>query len=86
MTTQKPHHFFVCNVQQWHVGTDLHMMTAYFEKEKLTYWVWLVPGDKSSLYEIAMFAPQVKGSKLLHECVFQNGRRSNPIPRRSSRA
>lgn len=81
-TSNNPHHFLVTNVQQWHVGTDLHQLTTYFEKEKLTYWVWYVPTDKDAPYEIAMYVPQVKGSKLLHECVYEKGKRANPLPKR----
>lgn len=81
MTTQKPHHFFVCNVLEWHVSRDLYQLLRHYEKEKRTYWVWLVPGDVSSNYEINFYAPQVKGSKLLQECVFENGKRDNTLPK-----
>ena len=60
-------HFLVMNVFEWRSGTDLHALMKEFDKHGYTYWVWFVPGEETSTYEIRFYQPQVAGSFLLAE-------------------
>lgn len=60
-------HYLVTNVFEWRTGDDLHKLITEMDKEKQTYWVWYVPGEKTAPYEIMFYQPQVEGSFLLAE-------------------
>jgi len=60
-------HFLVTNVFEWRTGTDLHKLMKEMDKHKQTYWVWFVPGEETSQYEIRFYQPQVKGAFVLAE-------------------
>lgn len=60
-------HFLVLNVFEWRTGTDLHALMKDFDKRGYTYWVWLVPCEEESHYEISFYQPQVEGSFVLAE-------------------
>ena len=60
-------HFLVTNVFEWRTGTDLHKLMKEMDKQKQTYWVWYVPGEETSTYEIRFYQPQVKGAFVLAE-------------------
>jgi hypothetical protein len=36
-----------------------------FDKRGYTYWVWLVPCEEKTKYEISFYQPQVEGSFML---------------------
>lgn len=60
-------HFLLMNVFEWGVGTDLHALMKNFDKRGYTYWVWFVPCEEKTQYEINFYQPQVKGSFVLAE-------------------
>ena len=60
-------HFLVTNVFEWRTGTDLHKLMKEMDKRGYTYWVWFVPGEETSTYEIRFYQPQVTGAFLLAE-------------------
>jgi hypothetical protein len=60
-------HFLVTNPFEWRTGTDLHALMKLMDAEKHTYWVWYVPGEETSTYEIRFYEPQVEGSFVLAE-------------------
>lgn len=64
---QPEFHYLVTNVFEWRTGTDLHALMKEMDKQKQTYWVWYVPGEKTSAYDIRFYQPQVKGSFVLAE-------------------
>lgn len=64
---QPTFHFLVTNVFEWRTGTNLHALMKAMDKHKLTYWVWYVPGEENSAYEIRFYQPQVEGSFVLAE-------------------
>jgi hypothetical protein len=64
---QPEFHYLLTNVFEWECGTDLHALMKRFDKHGYTYWVWYVPGDKDSKYEINFYQPQVEGSFVLAE-------------------
>ena len=65
--TQPTFHYLLTNVFEWITTTDLHDGMKQMDKKGYTYWVWYVPGDKSSLYAIDFYQPQVEGSFVLAE-------------------
>ncbi len=68
MADKPVHHFFASSIATWAVTTDerdLRDLLAMFDKEGLTYNLWLVPGHHEDDYEIRMFAPQVEGTQYL---------------------
>lgn len=73
--TQPTFHFLITNILEWHTGTDLSEMLKRFEKQKMTYWVWFVPVDSTTDYEITFYQPQVEGSMLLQAVEFIKGKR-----------
>ena len=74
-TPQPTFHFYVNNIFEWRTGTDLHTLMKEMDKQKFTYWVWLVPGEKTSRYEIKWYAPQVEGAFKLDMVEYAKGRR-----------
>jgi hypothetical protein len=46
-----------------------------FEREKLTYFVYLVPVEPGTPYEINYYMPQVEGAHALEMVEFKNGRK-----------
>jgi len=60
-------HFLLTNVFEWRTGTDLHALMKDFDKRGYTYWVWFVPCEEETQYEINFYQPQVKGSFVLTE-------------------
>lgn len=74
-TPQSAFHFYVHNVFEWRTGTDLHTLMKEMDKQKYTYWVWLVPGEKTSRYEIKWYAPQVEGAFKLDHVEYAKGKR-----------
>ena len=65
--TQPTFHYLVTNIFEWRSGTDLHKLMKEMDKQKQTYWVWYVPGEETSTYEIRFYQPQVAGSFVLAE-------------------
>ena len=72
---QPTFHFLVHNAFEWRTGDDLHTLMKAFDKEKHTYWVWFVPGEKDTTYEICFYRPQVEGSFVLDMVEYKNGKR-----------
>lgn len=68
-------HFLVLNVFEWRTGTELHKLITEMDKRGYTYWVWLVPCEEKTQYEINFYQPQVEGSILLQEVEYQKGKR-----------
>lgn len=64
---QPEFHFLLINVWGWQSGVDLHALMKAMDKMRSTYWVWYVPGDEATTYEINFYQPQVEGSFLLAE-------------------
>jgi len=64
---QPEFHYLLTNVFEWQSGTDLHALMKGFDKKGYTYWVWYVPGEKGSQYEINFYQPQVEGAFVLAE-------------------
>lgn len=60
-------HFLVLNVFEWRTGTELHKLITEMDKRGYTYWVWLVPCEEKTQYEINFYQPQVPGSFILAE-------------------
>jgi hypothetical protein len=60
-------HFLILNVFEWGTGVDLHAMMKEFDKKGYTYWVWLVPCEEETRYDISFYQPQVEGSFVLAE-------------------
>ena len=65
--TQPVFHFLFTNPFEWMTTTDLHDGMKQMDKKGYTYWVWYVPGEKESNYEINFYQPQVEGSFVLAE-------------------
>lgn len=65
--TQPTFHYLVTNPFEWEVGIDLHDLMKRFDRHGYTYWVWYVPGEKDSTYNIRFYQPQVEGSFVLME-------------------
>lgn len=72
---QPTFHFLVENVFEWRTGDDLHTLMKTMDKQKYTYWVWLVPGEKDSSYEIRLYRPQVEGAFVLAQVEYAKGKR-----------
>jgi hypothetical protein len=68
-------HFYVHNAFEWRTGTELHTLMKAFDKKKHTYWVWYVPGEKDTQYDITFYRPQVEGSFVLALVQYENGKR-----------
>lgn len=64
---QPEFHYLLVSVFEWRSGTDLHALMKEMDKQRSTYWVWYVPGDEATAYEINFYQPQVEGSFLLAE-------------------
>jgi len=64
---QPDFHFLLVNIFGWRSGNDLHPLMKEMDKEKTDYWVWYVPGDSKSVYDISFYCPQVEGSFILAE-------------------
>lgn len=69
---QPEFHYLLANPFEWRTGTDLHalmqtMDKLRYNKKPILYWVWYVPGDEATTYEINFYQPQVEGSFLLAE-------------------
>ena len=58
-------HYLVMNPFNWRTGVDLHELMKDFDKRGYTYWVWLVPCEEKTKYEISFYQPQVEGSFML---------------------
>ena len=67
-------HFYVHNAFEWRIGTGLHTLMKEFDKEKHTYWVWFVPNEIDTPYNIAMYRPQVEGSFIIAQVVYEKGK------------
>ena len=67
-------HFYVHNAYEWRTGTELHTLMKAFDKEKHTYWVWYVPVKAKTNYEINFYRPQVAGSFVLAQVVYEKGK------------
>ena len=70
-------HFYVHNAWEWRTGTELHTLMKAFDKEKHTYWVWYVPlkvKPGTTPYAINLYRPQVEGSFVLAQVVYEKGR------------
>jgi hypothetical protein len=67
-------HFYVHNAFEWRTGTELHTLMKAFDKEKHTYWVWYVPVKVKTPYDITFYRPQVAGSFVLEQVVYEKGR------------
>lgn len=65
--TQPVFHFLLVNPFEWRTGTDLPALIKDFDKRGYTYWVWYVPCEEESHYEINFYQPQVEGSFVLAE-------------------
>jgi len=75
-TIQPPiFHFYLNNIFEWRTGDDLHTLMKEMDKQKQTYWVWFVPGEKTSRYDIRWYAPQVEGAFVLTRVEYAKGRR-----------
>jgi hypothetical protein len=72
---QPTFHFYVHSVFEWRKGDDLHTLMKAFDKKKHTYWVWYVPGEKDTQYDITFYRPQVEGSFVLALVQYENGKR-----------
>jgi len=58
--------------RSWRSGDDLHALMKAMDKVKyngkaLTYWVWYVPCEDKTPYEINFYQPQVEGAFILAE-------------------
>ena len=62
---QPTFHFYAHNAFAWRTSTDLHKLMRDMDREGYAYWVWYVPGEETSTYEINWYQPQVKGSFVL---------------------
>ena len=65
---EKQHNFYANNFAEWITSDNLHEVIKYFAKQrnsKTPYTIWLVPGPKTSKYEIQWYAPQVEGAIVL---------------------
>jgi len=63
-----PHHFYGANYAEWKTSDNLVEVIDWFRKPRqggAAYTIWLVPGHKSSKYEIRWYAPQVEGAIVL---------------------
>jgi len=67
-------HFYVHNALEFRSGTDLHTLMRWFDREKRTYWVWYVPVKAETPYEITFYRPQVEGSFVLEQVVYEKGK------------
>jgi hypoxanthine phosphoribosyltransferase len=70
--TQPTFHYLLVNVFEWRSGDDLHALMKAMDKVKyngkaLTYWVWYVPCEDKTPYEINFYQPQVEGAFILAE-------------------
>lgn len=65
--TQPTFHYLMTNPFEWITTDDLHDGMKQMDKKGYTYWVWYVPGEKASNYEINFYQPQVEGSFVLAE-------------------
>jgi hypothetical protein len=65
-------HFYVHNALEFRSGTDLHTLMRWFDREKRTYWVWYVPCKHTVNYDINLYRPQVEGSFVLEQVVFDD--------------
>ena len=66
--TENHTHFYASSVATWATTTDerdLPDLLDLMEKEGLTYNLFLVPGEHTDPYEIAMYQPMVKGTQWL---------------------
>lgn len=68
-------HFYVHNAFEWRTGDDLHALMKAMDKHKQTYWIWYVPREVTSKYEIAFYRPQVKGAFVLDAVEYEKGKR-----------
>lgn len=68
-------HFYLNNIFEWRTGDDLHTLMKEMDKQKQTYWVWYVPGDAKSKYDIKWYAPQVEGAFVLTRVEYSKGKR-----------
>ena len=68
-------HFLVHNIFEWRTGDSLPTLIKEMDKQKMTYWIWYVPGDKDTRYEIQFYRPQVKGAFVLDAVEYENGKR-----------
>ena len=62
---QPTFHFLVTSAFTWRTGTDLHALMKEMDKEGYTYYVWFVPVDETTEYDINWYQPQVEGSFVL---------------------
>lgn len=72
------HHFFASSVATWATTNDqrdLRDLIKLMDAEKLSYSLWLVPGNQDAPYEIKMYAPQVEGAIHLDFFDFCKGRK-----------
>jgi len=72
---QPTFHFYLNNIFEWRTGDDLHTLMKEMDKQKQTYWVWYVPGDAKSKYDIKWYAPQVEGAFVLTRVEYSKGKR-----------
>lgn len=72
---QPTFHFYVNNVLEWRTGTDLIALMKAMNRQKKTYWIWYVPLEEDSEYDIKWYAPQVKGAFVLQVVEYKGGKR-----------
>jgi hypothetical protein len=65
-------HFYVHNIFEWRMGDDLHTLMKAMDKHKQTYWIWYVPGEVTSKYDISMYRPQVEGAFILNMVEYES--------------
>ena len=68
-------HFYLHNIFEWRTGHDLHTLMKQMDKHKQTYWVWYVPGEVTTQYDIQFYRPQVEGAFILNMVEYKNGKK-----------
>ena len=67
-------HFYLHSGWEWRTGNNLHSLMRDMDRQKHTYWVWLVPGPADQRYEIQFYRPQVEGAYVIAQVVYEKGR------------
>ena len=62
---QQPRHFFASSVAHWHIDADIERLIRHMKKDGYPFSLWYVPTDTNTAYDIANYAPKVKGSVFL---------------------
>jgi hypothetical protein len=72
------HHFYASSVAQWATTTDerdLRQLLALMDKDGYPYTLFLVPGEHTDPYKIAMYMPVVEGVQVLGHFEVKKGRK-----------